>query len=307
MEKRIIVIFCNKKDFFLTRICVASIRYYYPDVDIYLVKDYLNGDFNSKELEKAFSVQELSLGIKKFGWGTAKVHFILSQKFPGEHILILDSDIVFAGRFLEDLYKASKDSHFAICMEKHDNPYSDFVKANYYDYNYLNSVDPEFSFPGYFFNTGQLLVKTGILTGKEMLPYFDAEVYPFCNRLDVLPMPDQSLLNYFLPRKEQNGQIRISKLSFMVWIGSDEIKQIKLAGIKKGNEYPFLIHWAGVLRIPILSRMILPDVLIFFENYYYSFVPFGTIKKKLRKIVPLGEYALKNIYNKVKRTRKTTN
>jgi hypothetical protein len=64
-----IVVFANAKDFFLTKICIASIRYFYPDVEIFIVKDELNGKFYSRTLEKKFNTKELKLSKKYFGWG----------------------------------------------------------------------------------------------------------------------------------------------------------------------------------------------------------------------------------------------
>ena len=57
-----IVVCCHKKDYFLARICVASIRYYYPSILIELVKDEGNGKFNTTELEKNLHVKAVDLG-----------------------------------------------------------------------------------------------------------------------------------------------------------------------------------------------------------------------------------------------------
>ena len=40
------------KDLHLVRICIASIRYWYPDITIYLLKDTSQGDFDTEELER---------------------------------------------------------------------------------------------------------------------------------------------------------------------------------------------------------------------------------------------------------------
>lgn len=47
-----IVVFCNKLDFFLTRICVTSIRYFYPSIRILLVKDEIHGRFSTSLFER---------------------------------------------------------------------------------------------------------------------------------------------------------------------------------------------------------------------------------------------------------------
>ena len=98
-----IVVFCNKLDFFLTRICVASIRYFYKDIKILLVKDELNGKFSTKEIEKKFNVEIYDCGRKKFGWAASKTFFLLQAK-DGQKYLLLDSDTVFIEPFLERIY-----------------------------------------------------------------------------------------------------------------------------------------------------------------------------------------------------------
>src|SRR6185503_9114640 len=98
-----VIIFCHKKDFFLAQILVASIRYYYPSVEIYLCKDLLNGKFDTTEMEKFWNVKILDLGITEFGWSAAKMHFYLSDKLKGKKALLLDADIIFTGRVLDRL------------------------------------------------------------------------------------------------------------------------------------------------------------------------------------------------------------
>ena len=40
----------------LTSICVASIRYWYPDIPIYLIKDEVDGSFSTREIERIWNV-----------------------------------------------------------------------------------------------------------------------------------------------------------------------------------------------------------------------------------------------------------
>src|SRR5258706_3031366 len=97
-----IVIVCHRNDFFLAKALVASIRYYYnDDVNIFLVKDLLNGHFSTKEMEKCFNVAVLDLGISEYGWCSAKIRVVQSKKLRGRRVLLLDADIVFTGKRLE--------------------------------------------------------------------------------------------------------------------------------------------------------------------------------------------------------------
>lgn len=45
----------HRYDYKLTCICVASVRYWYPDIEIYLIKDYRRGDFNTSLLQRCNS------------------------------------------------------------------------------------------------------------------------------------------------------------------------------------------------------------------------------------------------------------
>lgn len=285
-----IVIVCNKRDFFLTRICVSSIRYFYPNIDIYIIKDFLNGRFDSTELEKVMNVQVLDLGIKKYGWAAAKMHLLLTNVFANEKVLLLDSDIVFAGRFLEMLNEQMKDVDFAVSADFHDNPSDGWVPENYYDINFIHSFDPDFRFPGYFFNSGQMVISTGKFSQKELGNFFDINEFPYYKMLDKLPLVDQSLLNYMMPKKEQNGEIKILKSSFMVPSHYKEAQETELKKVQDGNYYKYLIHWAGALRIPLLWKMNQADILAFFEAYYYHRVRLGRLKMSVRKIFPFFDY-----------------
>ncbi len=52
-----VAISCYKFDVYLTRLCVASIRFWYPHIPIWLLKDRHYGDFDTREIEKYWNVQ----------------------------------------------------------------------------------------------------------------------------------------------------------------------------------------------------------------------------------------------------------
>ena len=69
MKIEAIYIPCTRGDFRLTRICVASIRYWYSDIPIVLIKDLMNGDFDTTEVEKHFNVSLYEQKVRAYGWG----------------------------------------------------------------------------------------------------------------------------------------------------------------------------------------------------------------------------------------------
>src|SRR5581483_6079018 len=91
----------SAQDLRYTQCCVASIRRWYPDIPITLLKDETRGTYSTSELERAWNV-ELFRGddpLPGHGWSKLEPLFL-----PGhQRCLILDSDILFAGRLLETL------------------------------------------------------------------------------------------------------------------------------------------------------------------------------------------------------------
>jgi hypothetical protein len=295
-----IVILCHKHDFFLTEICVASIRYFYPEIEIFIIKDHFKGSFSSEEMERVMGVNVLDLGIKKFGWAAAKMHLLLSDLFPGEKLFVIDSDIVFLGRVIDKLLQGSQDYDFAVSADRFDDPYCDWFRGTFYDLDFVNRVDPGFNFPGYLFNSGQIVITTGKLKYADVADYFDPYHFPYWKRRDVFPCVDQSLLNYLIPKKEQENEIHVLKTSIMLWSERGEADHIKLEKIINANGYESLIHWAGALRTPVLHKMNHARILQFFQDYYYSKVRYGGIKKVVRGSKSYSEYYLRKIYRRAK-------
>ena len=53
-----------KYDFYFARICIASIRYWYPEIPIYLIKDEKEGSFDSSFTERVWNVRVLDIPRK---------------------------------------------------------------------------------------------------------------------------------------------------------------------------------------------------------------------------------------------------
>jgi hypothetical protein len=278
-----ILICCVKKDYHLAKICVASIRYFYPDVAIYLLKDEGEGNFSTKELETCFGVRLIDYGIKKFGWAAGKIFFCTDKRFAGERFLILDTDIVMIGKLLDVPWTAT-DWDVIVDAEKLSNPYEEWFSSIYFETSTIERMYPDFYFPGYVFNTGQLFYKVGCVERETYADFFDFKQYPFWKKLDIFPLVDQSLFNYLLPTLHHQQKLTLVPQHFMYWSEGNEVKQqLKLEDIKNETAPPFVIHWAGAFRSPLVNKMSRSDILLFFEQYYFSRVPFGKLKLKLHK------------------------
>lgn len=288
-----IYIVCHKLDYFLAQIAVASIRYYYPDVEINLVKDEINGKFSTTELEQQFSVNLISLGEKRFGWASAKIFLLLSSKLKGKKILVLDADTVFVGNVLDKIVPYLERCDFIISPEYNDKPGSKTFTDFYYDFALFRLYYPNLTFPGFTFNTGNIVITAGLLKKRDVKKYFNTSKYPYWTAFGqkMLPTRDQSLLNILLPLKVKLKQLKWKQLRFMLWFGEDTVKQLLITDIKAGTN-SFLIHWAGEKRIPFLPAMKRGDILLFFQKYYFTQLPFGKMRFYLNLLLEGLKYYL---------------
>jgi hypothetical protein len=272
-----ILIACHRKDFWQTKICVASIRYWYPDFPISLIKDVSNGDFDTKELQEKFDIGVESLEFNKFGWGVSKFEPLFNKE--RKRLLILDSDIVFLGRVLD--YLNIFDQDFVIDEELIEDANTPYFKKTYFDLDKVNkTIDPVYKFPGFAFNTGQFLCTTGIFKREDFLDYIEWRYgqVPVLKKTDTFACADQGIFNFFLQQKTQQGKISLGRAKFMIWGNSKEISEIDENKIFSKEGYDKLIHWAGGFKsFDKINRI---DILLFYQKIYYSRVSFGEVKRQ---------------------------
>ena len=290
-----VVVCCNKKDVFLARICVASIRYYYPDISIELIKDPGNGAFDTKELEKYFTVQSIDLGIPKLGWSGAKFHY-LYQQAKGKKVLILDADIVFIGPFLERLLPTVAANDYVVSFDENDISNKEWVRNTYFDIDSIQKAYPTYTYPGYFFNAGQIFLTIGSIDENVLNEYFNVNEFPFWRNQQLFPLVDQSVYNYLLPTLSAEHKIKLGKEKFMLWAASNDLVNISLKEVIDKNLNSGLIHWAGCARIPYVRKMLRGDILAFFENAYYDNIPLGYTTKYKNRIFGYLVFCFTNIY-----------
>ena len=286
-----IVIGCHKKDFFLTSICVASIRYYYPDVSIFITKDLLNGTFDTSEMEKHFQVKVLDIGSDKLGWGMSKLLLACSQKYKGRKFLVIDSDTVFIGKVLETIQKYADKYDFVISIEENIDPDSSWFSRTYFDHSWVKVYDPSYEFPGYSFNTGTILFTVGRLDMSNNKDIVQTVEFPYWTKFGKEKMicADQSFFNYLLAKETSEGKTKIGKFIFQLWSESKRVKDISIEEVKQGS-LPFIVHWAGAVRIPYLKKMTRSDIMLFFQKEYYRRLPLGEIRRLLNNLFAAGSF-----------------
>ncbi len=89
--------------------------------------------------------------------------------------LFLDSDIIFIGKVLDKLKESASD--FIVSSEFYE--WSDTVKRIFIDPDKILNYYPSYRFPGFFFNTGQILVNPSKIKLEDFCGVFNPSIYPY--------------------------------------------------------------------------------------------------------------------------------
>ena len=277
MKIEAVAISCYRFDVELTRLCVASIRFWYPRIPIWLLKDRHYGDFDTREIEKYWNVQVYPDRQKTLGWGFGKLEVMTES--PARRLLLLDSDVVLAGRTIDRLERFDED----LIVDKEDFD-ATAVEVQLFSQDKLRQLDPDFAFPGYGFNTGQIVATTGCLSKQDFDSFLDWRTRTV-KHPEVFKKGEQGLFNYVVLRKVQHGELTIHREPFMVWPGEvARAEHIQLGDLTSEGRQQQVIHWAGLGWGRALEDMPRPEILLHFEEIYYSHVPLGSWLRQWRRL-----------------------
>jgi hypothetical protein len=279
-----IYILSYKDDVRLTRCCVASIRRWYPDMPISLIKDEGRGAYDTTDLERHWDVEIFPTGKTNLGYGMGKLEPLFQAR--RERCVILDSDIVFPGRVLDRFDGMDED----FIVERSDYP-ADHIRAFYLDVEALRDLEPSFHFPGYVFNTGQYIATTGILTRQDFAPYIAFDEPAKVLRPDVFKAADQGVFNVVLLSKMVAGQLTLRREPMMHWPDSMRRRDIRPRRLTSNSSYPYMLHWVGP-KYALFSAAPMGHMLKHFEAAYYARIPGGRRKRFARRVDNLIQTAL---------------
>ena len=254
-----------KYDFPFAKICIASIRYWYPDIPIFLIKDMGAGPFDTSVIESKFNVGVLDTAGKSFGWGFGKFEPLFKE--GKESFLFMDADTAMVGPVLDQMKAIEGD----FVVDKEDTPVENIISL-YYDPEKIKNLFSDFTFPGYCFNTGQWVGTSGILKRSDFETLVSWDPKPSLKFPEVFKQADQGVFNFIIHRKELERQLTVVKTQIMVWPEKGAADFIDLNAIQnKLDKFPFIIHWAGMKK-DRFNDFPRADILNFFRDYYYSIV-----------------------------------
>ncbi len=252
------------RDARLTRICIASIRYFYPEIPIrILAGDTLQKGLD-RELKKSWNVDLVDLPEGDYGWGLVKLEPLFFK--PGERFLVLDADTVMTGKILER--RAKSDASFFVDDEQL--PDADF-KRLYYDWDKMREIDDKVQSARKAFNVGQWFGTAGLVKREEFDRWVDWSFPRKLHYQEYFMGGDQGVMNYVLLQKEAFENVTIERQTIMRWPGNG-MNDLTPDSVKTGTAPALVVHWAGMKKTAV-GKMTGGDLLLFFEKFYYTKIP----------------------------------
>jgi hypothetical protein len=260
------------RDARLTRICLASIRYFHPDAPIQILAGDVLQRGLAAELKRHWNVDVADLPPGDYGWGLVKLEPLFGP--PGQRFLVMDVDTIFTGRVL-DLRRES-DAPFLVDDEQLSD--ADF-KRLYYDWEKLAEIDPKVQSARKAFNVGQWFGLAGLIAREDLDPWVEWTLPRRLRYPDLFMGGDQGVMNCAVLQKEAFEGLKIERRTLMRWPGHS-MEGLGLASVAGRTAPPLVIHWAG-MKATFLRDMVGGELLQFFEDHYYRQMPFGAVRKRL--------------------------
>jgi hypothetical protein len=260
------------RDARLTRICLASIRYFYPDVPIQILAGDILQPGLAEELKRHWNVEVANLPAGDYGWGLVKLEPLFGP--PGQRFLVMDVDTAFTGRVLDA--RAESDAPFLVDDER----LSDAdCKRLYYDWDRLAAIDPTVQPARAAFNVGQWFGTAGQVRRESFDRWVEWTLPRRLRYPDLFMGGDQGVMNYVVLQQEAFEGLKIDRRTIMRWPG-DGMDGLDVASVAACAAPPLIVHWAG-LKATLLRDMVGGDLLQFFEDHYYSHMPAGRLRRRL--------------------------
>jgi hypothetical protein len=260
----------SARDARYTRICVASVRHFCPDIPIRLLVGGRLQRGLSDELQRYWNVGTADLPKGDYGWGFVKLEPLFGQ--PGERFLVLDSDTVLTGQVL-DIW-----NEFPAPFLVDDEVQSEAdTKRLYYDWEKVRKIDPNARPPRFVFNSGQWFGTAGVLTRDDFAPWVEWTMPRTLRHPEYFMPGDQGILNYVLNQKAATDGLRVERRQIMRWPGHS-MGGLDAETVSKRAAAPRVVHWAGVKKAR-QRDMIGADLLKRFEKVYYKRLPVGEARR----------------------------
>ena len=251
------------RDARLTRICIASIRHFYPDVPIKILAGDIIQPGLAEEVSKYWDVGLVDMPVGDYGWGMVKLEPLFGP--PGQRFMVCDVDTVFTGLVLD--VRAKSDAPFFVDDEQLSDTDS---RRLYYDWDKLKAIDPKVVSAIPAFNVGQWFGTAGLVKREEFDRWVEWTLPRRLTYQQYFMGGDQGVMNYVLLQKEAYEGLRIERHTLMRWPGyPNALDGLDVASVASKTAPPLIIHWAGV-KCLFLRNMVGYELLQYFENSLFQ-------------------------------------
>ena len=249
-----------------TRICVASLRRFYPDMPIRLLAGGRLERGLAEELRRYWAVEPADVPPGDYGWGFVKLEPLFGPS--GERFLVLDSDTLITGPVLEAI--RGETAPFIVDRETQT---PEDAKRLYYDWDRLAAIDAGAVAPQFVFNSGQWIGTAGVLTRDDFSPWLEWTMPRRLRYPEIFMPSEQSVLNLLLNRRAREDGLPVARTPLMRWPGHG-LEGFTAEAVAAGSCAPRVVHWAGMKKAR-QRDMAGADLLAYFEEHYYRRLPGG--------------------------------
>ena len=260
-----ILITATPQDLRFARICLASIRYFYPELCVRILPGAILPRSFLSEVAKHWDVGTFPVERGDYGW--AFVHLEPLFQEGRKRFLVLDADTILLGPVTERFGNSKAD--FLVDDEVHSEA---DIKGLYYDWETVRGMDRNALRPKLVFNSGQWFGTSGILSREDFTPWVEWGLPRRLKHPKVFMPGEQGVLNYVINQKAQRDGLAVEAQKIMRWPGHG-LDDITLERLKE-SPFPQIIHWAGY-KAPWLETLPRADLLLHFEKLYYEKVEGG--------------------------------
>lgn len=266
----IVYIAASPLDARFTRICVASVRYFYPDVPIRLLAGGQVQRGLVDELQRYWGVEMSPFSSGTYGWGFVKLEPLFGPR--GERFLVLDSDTALTGPILSVC--TDNNSQFLVDDERQSEV---DTKRLYYDWKKIREIEPNTHPPQFVFNSGQWFGTAGVLARDDFSPWVEWTMPRRLRYREHFMPGEQGILNYVVNEQWRAGKITVARIPLMRWAGHG-MQGLDAEAISSQSCPSLVVHWAGMKRARHRD-MVGADLLTYFENAYYKPLPAGAARR----------------------------
>lgn len=263
-----VYIVCNRSDAYLAKVCMASIRHWNESIPISIIKDNTKGDFNLGNVN-LLNIDIADTSLYAMGYYSKLYPFIENNN--NERIMLLDADTAWMCDMSALLMNKNED----LLIDGYVPENTDAeMKRWYFDPEKLKAFDPEYVYPGFLFNVGQLVCDTNVFGPEDLLSLIQWKNDPVPTQKDLF-FYEQGMLNYIAAKKIGAKTITYKITKMHRWGWNNEILELKKEDFNTPK--PYLIHWYGK-KWGLLSILPGADILKAYEKEFYQRMRHGLMK-----------------------------